>query len=95
MTVEMCRRCGGCGAISKNDQVITCPKCNGKGYTELQPVIDAEQVQERQRAPYRFRNMTIREVPVKENPCTDFCQNREDCPGEVWACKEYSKFRRG
>ena len=66
MTVEMCRRCGGCGAISKNDQVITCPKCNGKGYTELQPVIDAEQVQERQRAPYRFRNMTIREVPIEE-----------------------------
>jgi hypothetical protein len=66
MTAEICRRCGGCGAIYTKDYPKKCPACGGKGYTELQPVIDAELLQEQQRAPYTFRGMTIREVPIDE-----------------------------
>ena len=32
----------------------------------IEPIIDADLVQERQRAPYRFRGMTIREEPINE-----------------------------
>lgn len=66
MTAEMCRRCGGCGAITKNDLALTCPACGGKGYGTQSKIIDAELLQEQQRAPYRFRGMTIREVPIDE-----------------------------
>ena len=41
------------------------PKKECKGAT-MNEIIDAEPLQERQRAPYRFRNMTIREVPIDE-----------------------------
>jgi hypothetical protein len=59
------------------------------------PIIDAEAEQEKQRAPYTFRGMTIREVPIRESPCNESCEEyrRGDCITEVWACKEYSKFR--
>lgn len=68
MTFEMCRSCGGSGSNLDMVKPGPCPKCKGKGYQELAPVIDAELVQEKKRAPYRFRNMTIREVPIREKP---------------------------
>ena len=64
------------------------------------PVFDAELVQKKKAMPYKFRGMTIREVPVgkktKINPCTEtYCEvfRYGDCPGESWACPEYRKFR--
>jgi hypothetical protein len=62
----------------------------------MNKIIDADLVQEQQRAPYTFRGMTIREVPINENPCTeDRCEGYRwsNCPGESWACPEYQKFR--
>lgn len=61
-------------------------------------IIDAELLQEQQRAPYTFRGMTIREVPINEYPCTeDRCEGYRwsNCPGESWACPEYQMFRSG
>jgi len=56
-------------------------------------IIDAELLQ-RMKAMPRYK---IREVPIRNNPCGAICPEyqRGDCPGEVWACKEYSKFRSG
>ena len=92
MTDEMCRRCGGCGAIDKNDIAMKCPACNGKGYQELQLVIDAELLQKKQ----RDARYTIREVPIRENPCTEkgcYEYSIGDCPGEVWICLKYRSWK--
>ncbi len=55
-------------------------------------IIDAEADQEKTRAPYRFRGMTIREVPIgKTYPCLpDLCEElrRGDCPEEVLCCPD-------
>jgi hypothetical protein len=63
----------------------------------MMPIIDAELLQKKKTMPYKFRGMTIREVPIRNNPCGAICPEyqRGDCPGESWACPEYSKFRSG
>jgi hypothetical protein len=90
MTLETCPGCGGCGSDLRQPPGVSgvCPVCKGKGYRELMPVIDAELVQKKKVMPYRFRNMTIKEVPIgkkpRNNPCTEtYCEvfRYGDCPG--------------
>ena len=73
--------------------------------TSQLPIIDADELQKKQSAPYQYHGMTIQEVPIgnpvrvdifkKVNPCGAICGDyqRGDCPGEIWVCKEYREFR--
>lgn len=57
----------------------------------MDAIIDAEELQKRKAMP-RYK---IREEPIKCNPCGCICPEyqRGDCPGEVWACLVYRKYR--
>jgi hypothetical protein len=80
----------------KEKEIVTCGLMETKLEKAIGKIIDAELLQERQRAPYRFRNMTIREVTIRENPCTEkgcYEYSLGDCPGEVWVCLKYRSWK--
>lgn len=72
----------------------------------MNKIIDADELQKKQGAPYQYHGMTIQEVPItgnlvridvlkKTSPCNRLCYEYRhgDCLGELWACKDYREFR--
>ena len=70
----------------------------------MNEIIDADELQKKQSAPYQFHGMTIQEVPItgnlvrvdifrKINPCTEACYEyrQGDCPGQMWSCIVYNR----